>query len=56
MRSCPICSKAEDKTYAPFCSARCKDIDLGKWLTETYAITGRDGEAANDNPRDEGDF
>ncbi|MEO1563666.1 MAG: DNA gyrase inhibitor YacG [Pseudomonadota bacterium] len=40
--SCPICDKETDKEYRPFCSKRCADIDLGKWLTEGYAIPGAD--------------
>lgn len=36
--SCPICGKERDQKYRPFCSRRCADIDLGKWLTGSYAI------------------
>jgi endogenous inhibitor of DNA gyrase (YacG/DUF329 family) len=40
--SCPTCSKPfpkdADMTSAPFCSDRCKAIDLGKWLNEEYVI------------------
>lgn len=35
---CPICQKPTDKASRPFCSQRCADIDLGKWLTGSYAI------------------
>lgn len=35
---CPICRKAADPAFVPFCSARCADIDLGRWLTDRYAI------------------
>jgi len=38
--ACPICSKATDATYRPFCSRRCADVDLGRWLTGSYAIPG----------------
>jgi endogenous inhibitor of DNA gyrase (YacG/DUF329 family) len=39
---CPICGKpakarAEDAN-APFCSPRCKQVDLGNWLTERYRV------------------
>ncbi len=39
---CPICGakakpRTENKT-APFCSARCKAVDLGKWLDEDYRV------------------
>ena len=36
--SCPICSKNTDQKFKPFCSKRCADVDLGKWLNESYAI------------------
>ncbi|MBN2629554.1 MAG: DNA gyrase inhibitor YacG [Rhodobacteraceae bacterium] len=36
--TCPICAKAIDPKYRPFCSRRCADVDLGRWLTESYAI------------------
>ena len=36
--SCPICSKDTNVKFKPFCSKRCADVDLGKWLNESYAI------------------
>lgn len=36
--SCPICKKQPEPKYRPFCSKRCADIDLGKWLAGSYAI------------------
>jgi endogenous inhibitor of DNA gyrase (YacG/DUF329 family) len=38
---CPICGKAvsADGDAAPFCSTRCKMIDLGRWLGEDYRIS-----------------
>ena len=42
--SCPICSKPTDTKYRPFCSRRCADRDLGKWLTGAYAVPSRDPE------------
>nr|WP_232317327.1 DNA gyrase inhibitor YacG [Candidatus Nucleicultrix amoebiphila] len=35
---CPICKKPSVEKYRPFCSERCKMIDLGKWLGEAYSI------------------
>jgi endogenous inhibitor of DNA gyrase (YacG/DUF329 family) len=38
---CPICKNAttwEENSWRPFCSERCKLIDLGKWVTEEYKI------------------
>lgn len=40
--TCPICAKASDTQYRPFCSRRCADIDLGRWLTEGYRIPAED--------------
>jgi endogenous inhibitor of DNA gyrase (YacG/DUF329 family) len=36
--TCPICAKESDPKYRPFCSRRCADIDLGRWLNETYRV------------------
>lgn len=36
--SCPICSKDSDQKYRPFCSRRCADVDLGRWLNGSYAV------------------
>ena len=41
MSACPICRKAEaDPKYRPFCSRRCRDRDLGAWLTDSYSVAG----------------
>ena len=39
--TCPICKKPVQPTdpFAPFCSERCKLIDLGKWASEEYVIS-----------------
>lgn len=42
--SCPICSKATSNDYRPFCSKRCADIDLAKWLGGSYAVPSTDPE------------
>ena len=39
-RPCPICGKPSTRAFQPFCSARCRAIDLGRWLTESYRIPG----------------
>ena len=43
--SCPICGKATDPKYRPFCSKRCADVDLSKWFSGSYAVP-------SDNPED----
>lgn len=42
--TCPICGKQRDADYRPFCSRRCADIDLGRWLNGSYAIPVADEE------------
>lgn len=37
-RPCPICSKPLVERFRPFCSKRCADVDLGRWLNGSYAI------------------
>lgn len=37
---CPTCHGAPAERYRPFCSARCADIDLGRWLNESYRVPG----------------
>ncbi len=37
-RPCPICAKMSIARFHPFCSARCADIDLHRWLGGRYAI------------------
>ena len=40
---CPICQKDEEARFRPFCSKRCADIDLGRWLKGSYIIAGDEG-------------
>lgn len=40
--SCPICGKDTQEKVRPFCSKRCADIDLGRWLTGHYAVPSTD--------------
>ena len=42
--SCPICARKSEEKYRPFCSKRCADVDLAKWLTGSYAIPSDDPE------------
>ena len=38
--ACPICGGQSEPAFRPFCSRRCADIDLGRWLSERYVIEG----------------
>lgn len=49
---CPLCDKPTETRYRPFCSARCKQVDLGKWLNESYVIPGEETVPANDENAD----
>jgi hypothetical protein len=58
---CPICGRATDQQYRPFCSRRCTDVDLSRWLRGAYAIPDEaedeDGERPEPSPaeKDESD-
>jgi endogenous inhibitor of DNA gyrase (YacG/DUF329 family) len=44
MKLCPTCGKPaewQDNSHRPFCSERCKLIDLGKWVSEEYRVPGK---------------
>ena len=44
--ACPICRKPADPAYRPFCSRRCADVDLQRWLVGGYAIPSEADEGA----------
>ncbi|MGA7074399.1 DNA gyrase inhibitor YacG [Bradyrhizobium sp.] len=43
-KPCPICGKPSTALAKPFCSDRCRDVDLNRWLSGSYAIPGRTNE------------
>jgi endogenous inhibitor of DNA gyrase (YacG/DUF329 family) len=43
-KSCPICGKATAEEFAPFCTRRCRDVDLNRWLSGVYAVPIREDE------------
>ncbi|MAL80627.1 MAG: DNA gyrase inhibitor YacG [Sneathiella sp.] len=47
-KSCPQCGKPAVLKYRPFCSARCKQVDLGKWFNEAYVIPGETASPADE--------
>lgn len=47
--SCPICEKPSDPGYRPFCSKRCADVDLARWLRGSYAIPDETFDASLDD-------
>jgi endogenous inhibitor of DNA gyrase (YacG/DUF329 family) len=46
-KPCPICGKPAREASRPFCSARCRAVDLNRWLSKSYAIP-----AAEDDDED----
>ena len=53
-RRCSICGKPVQPAYRPFCSKRCADVDLQRWLTGSYVIPGEDADDGHRSPDDEG--
>lgn len=53
--ACPICGKPAVPAFKPFCSKRCADVDLQRWLSGRYAIPGREEDALgqDDGSREE---
>ena len=52
MADCPICDHVlPTAEFRPFCSRRCAQVDLGRWLTGTYAVPD-ESDAGDDTPLD----
>lgn len=45
---CPVCGRRASDDARPFCSPRCAQVDLGRWLTGAYAIPGTEEDAAEE--------
>jgi endogenous inhibitor of DNA gyrase (YacG/DUF329 family) len=43
-KPCPICGKPSVEASKPFCSDRCRDVDLNRWLSGSYVVAGRSDE------------
>lgn len=54
-RLCPICGKAAEAAYKPFCSKRCANIDLQRWLVGRYAIPVVEEDKGGGGGEDEGE-
>lgn len=50
---CPICGKPAEPPHLPFCSGRCRDVDLQRWFTGRYVLpASEDPETPGDNEDD----
>ncbi len=47
--SCPICRRETAPDYRPFCSKRCADLDLARWLTGAYAVPAAEEDAPDED-------
>ena len=54
-RRCPICGAVSARRYRPFCSARCADVDLARWLNERYSVPGEPVAGPTDSEKSEPD-
>lgn len=49
-RPCPICNRPSRPEDRPFCSPRCRDVDLGRWFSGAYAVPVADDEDEDGAP------
>jgi endogenous inhibitor of DNA gyrase (YacG/DUF329 family) len=56
-KPCPICGKPAVAQFRVFCSRRCADVDLNRWLSGVYAVPGKEDEEEDGNaaPEREGE-
>jgi len=48
-KACPICGKPATEASRPFCSERCRDVDLNRWLSGSYKIPAAPADDDEDN-------
>ena len=53
-KTCPICGKPTDERRQPFCSKRCADVDLNRWLSGVYAVPVTQDEEEDERRDDDG--
>jgi len=51
-KPCPICGRPSATPFRPFCSRRCADVDLHRWLAGVYAMPGKEEEDEDGAPSD----
>jgi uncharacterized protein len=52
-QTCPICGKPAAETFRPFCSKRCADVDLNRWLSGVYAVPVQEDDDEDGTPKDD---
>jgi len=53
--TCPVCGKPPEARYRPFCSSRCADVDLHRWLSGAHTIPGAAPDQADSTAAEEDD-
>jgi len=54
-KRCAICGKPVDEVFKPFCSKRCGDVDLHRWLAGVYAVPVTEDEEEDERRSEDGD-
>lgn len=49
-KPCPECGKPSTRENYPFCSSRCKAVDLNRWLSGSYVIPASEEESPPEEP------
>ncbi|SDQ85301.1 DNA gyrase inhibitor YacG [Pseudovibrio sp. Tun.PSC04-5.I4] len=49
LAACPICNKPAQESAKPFCSERCRQVDLNKWLNGSYSVPAVEEEFSEDD-------
>jgi len=47
--ACPVCGKPVVPAFRPFCSDRCRMVDLNRWLSEAYRIPASESDQGGEN-------
>jgi endogenous inhibitor of DNA gyrase (YacG/DUF329 family) len=53
--ACPICAKPVVAELRPFCSRRCADVDLNRWLSGVYAVPVTEDEEEDEKRSEDGE-
>jgi endogenous inhibitor of DNA gyrase (YacG/DUF329 family) len=53
-KRCPICGKPAVAEHRPFCSRRCTDVDLNRWLSGAYAIPASEEAPGSEDRNEDG--
>lgn len=52
---CPVCGRPRDLRFRPFCSKRCRDVDLSRWFNQVYRVPAVEAEGEGESADPDGD-